>query len=42
MALDICGTEDQELREAGAERRAACVLVDEPASPGADDMRSTT
>ncbi|NED00423.1 ABC transporter ATP-binding protein [Streptomyces sp. SID6648] len=28
VALDVCDTEDQELREAGAERRAACVLVD--------------
>ncbi|WP_324798333.1 ABC transporter ATP-binding protein [Streptomyces cyaneofuscatus] len=28
VALDSCATEDQELREAGGERRAACVLVD--------------
>ncbi|SCE26261.1 peptide/nickel transport system ATP-binding protein [Streptomyces sp. ScaeMP-e83] len=39
VALDSCATEDQELREAGGERRAACVLVDAPA---ADDARSTS
>ncbi|MFJ9574732.1 ABC transporter ATP-binding protein [Streptomyces bacillaris] len=39
VALDSCATEDQELREAGGERRAACVLVDAPA---ADDSRSTS
>ncbi|MFB8101244.1 ABC transporter ATP-binding protein [Streptomyces sp. DSS69] len=39
VALDSCATEDQELREAGGERRAACVLVDVPA---ADDSRSTS
>ncbi|MYV66557.1 ABC transporter ATP-binding protein, partial [Streptomyces sp. SID2131] len=27
VALDVCGDLDQELREAGAERRAACVHV---------------
>ncbi|MEU3705577.1 ABC transporter ATP-binding protein [Streptomyces anulatus] len=42
VALDSCATEDQELRDAGAERRAACVLVDAPAPAGADDTRSTT
>ncbi|MFD8616248.1 ABC transporter ATP-binding protein [Streptomyces sp. NPDC059513] len=39
VALDSCATEDQELREAGGKRRAACVLVDVPA---ADDSRSTS
>ncbi|MYT34683.1 ATP-binding cassette domain-containing protein [Streptomyces sp. SID8356] len=39
VALDSCATEDQELREAGGERRAACVLVNAPA---ADDSRSTS
>ncbi|NYS18283.1 ABC transporter ATP-binding protein [Streptomyces sp. SJ1-7] len=39
VALDSCAAEDQELREAGGERRAACVLVDVPA---ADDSRSTS
>ncbi|RST20143.1 ABC transporter ATP-binding protein [Streptomyces sp. WAC04770] len=39
VALGSCATEDQELREAGGERRAACVLVDAPA---ADDSRSTS
>ncbi|MER6771403.1 ABC transporter ATP-binding protein [Streptomyces bacillaris] len=38
VALDSCATEDQELREAGGERRAACVLVDTPAT---DDSRNT-
>ncbi|WP_405893267.1 ABC transporter ATP-binding protein [Streptomyces sp. NBC_01527] len=33
VALDSCTTQDQELRDAGAARRAACVLVE----PGAAD-----
>ncbi|MGW4304340.1 ABC transporter ATP-binding protein [Streptomyces californicus] len=45
VALDRCATEDQELRAAGPERRAACVRVDEapegPAPSPADDTRST-
>lgn len=47
-ALDICATEDQELRVAGPSRRAACVLVEPGAtaapglSGGADEVRSTS
>ncbi|MFJ7948801.1 ABC transporter ATP-binding protein [Streptomyces sp. NPDC096354] len=45
VALDSCTTQDQELRDAGAARRAACVLV-EPgaadASQGAEEARSTS
>nr|WP_228995037.1 ABC transporter ATP-binding protein [Streptomyces sp. DH8] len=48
VALDLCATEDQALRDAGTGRRAACVRVDAssgaPAAPtpaGADDTRST-
>ncbi|MEW1611208.1 ABC transporter ATP-binding protein [Streptomyces sp. NPDC088744] len=42
VALDSCATEDQELREAGARRRVACVLVDADRSrPGDEDARST-
>lgn len=46
VALDSCTTQDQELRDAGAGRRAACVLV-EPgavavaARPDAEEARST-
>ncbi|MGV9254989.1 ABC transporter ATP-binding protein [Streptomyces sp. NPDC003697] len=35
VALDLCATEDQELRDAGAARRAACVRVDPGAEAGA-------
>ncbi|GAA3824093.1 ABC transporter ATP-binding protein [Streptomyces chiangmaiensis] len=44
VALDVCATQDQSLREAGAERQAACVHV----APGAAateeeaDVRSST
>ncbi|MFH8439390.1 ABC transporter ATP-binding protein [Streptomyces sp. NPDC018007] len=48
VALDLCATEDQVLRDAGAGRRAACVRMDAspgapaaPAPPGPDDTRST-
>ncbi|MET9595946.1 ABC transporter ATP-binding protein [Streptomyces sp. NPDC006516] len=47
-ALDICATEDQELRVSGPSRRAACVLVAPGAaaapglSGGADEARSTS
>ncbi|MFB7917801.1 ABC transporter ATP-binding protein [Streptomyces sp. NPDC056061] len=44
-ALDSCATRDQELREAGPARRAACVLVEPPATaadrPDAEEARST-
>ncbi|MGW3513693.1 ABC transporter ATP-binding protein [Streptomyces sp. NPDC000994] len=51
VALDLCGTRDQFLREAGPRRRAACVHVDPRAGAGAgapeaetteDDVRSST
>ncbi|MFD4955675.1 ABC transporter ATP-binding protein [Streptomyces sp. NPDC058451] len=49
VALDLCGTQDQFLREAGPRRRAACVHVDaeaEAETPEAetteDDVRSGT
>ncbi|MFJ3529927.1 ABC transporter ATP-binding protein [Streptomyces sp. NPDC090132] len=50
VALDSCATQDQELRDAGPERRAACVLVGPqgaaapvlPSLPGAEEARSTT
>ncbi|MFD4232554.1 ABC transporter ATP-binding protein [Streptomyces sp. NPDC058545] len=47
VALDSCTTQDQELRDAGAERRAACVLVEPGAADaslpqGAEEARSTS
>ncbi|MCQ4214339.1 ABC transporter ATP-binding protein [Streptomyces longispororuber] len=43
VALDVCAAEDQALREAGPERRAACVHVGPTdASTSAVDARSTT
>ncbi|MFD4694297.1 ABC transporter ATP-binding protein [Streptomyces sp. NBC_00683] len=48
VALDSCATEDQELRDAGQDRRAACVLVEPDAvtapgpQDGADKARSTS
>ncbi|MFG2672538.1 ABC transporter ATP-binding protein [Streptomyces sp. DT20] len=50
VALDSCATQDQELRDAGPGRRAACVLVGPqgaaapvlPGLPGAEEARSTT
>ncbi|MGW5276709.1 ABC transporter ATP-binding protein [Streptomyces sp. NPDC004044] len=47
VALDSCTTEDQELRKAGAARRAACVLVEPGAADaslrqGAEEARSTS
>ncbi len=47
VALDSCATQDQELRDAGPGRRAACVLVGPqgvaaPVLPGAEEARSTT
>ncbi|MER5688758.1 ABC transporter ATP-binding protein [Streptomyces sp. NPDC002205] len=47
VALDSCTTQDQELRDAGAARRAACVLVepgaaDAPLRHGAEEARSTS
>jgi peptide/nickel transport system ATP-binding protein len=39
VALDVCGTDDQVLRDAGAGRRAACVHVD--TAMGAEPVRST-
>ncbi|MFC9626003.1 ABC transporter ATP-binding protein [Streptomyces sp. NPDC056930] len=47
VALDSCATQDQELRDAGPRRRAACVLVEPgaaavPARPGAEEARSTS
>ncbi|MFD5064231.1 ABC transporter ATP-binding protein [Streptomyces sp. NPDC058394] len=47
VALDSCTTQDQELRDAGASRRAACVLVEPGAADaslrqGAEEARSTS
>ncbi|MGZ2357296.1 ABC transporter ATP-binding protein [Streptomyces sp. 372A] len=47
LALDSCATQDQELREAGPGRQAACVLVGPegaaaPVLPGAEEARSTS
>lgn len=47
LALDSCATQDQELRDAGPGRQAACVLVGPegaaaPVLPGAEEARSTT
>jgi peptide/nickel transport system ATP-binding protein len=47
VALDVCATQDQELRDAGAARRAACVHVGAAATTddgagGAVEARSTT
>ncbi|MFD7717388.1 ABC transporter ATP-binding protein [Streptomyces sp. NPDC059814] len=47
VALDSCTTRDQELRDSGPGRQAACVLVGPegaaaPALPGAEEARSTT
>lgn len=47
VALDSCTTQDQELRDAGAARRAACVLVgpgaaDASLRQGAEEARSTS
>lgn len=47
VALDSCTTQDQELRDAGTARRAACVLVEPgavgvPLLPGAEEARSTS
>ncbi|ROQ65629.1 peptide/nickel transport system ATP-binding protein [Streptomyces sp. 840.1] len=47
VALDSCTTLDQELRDAGPGRQAACVLVGPqgaaaPVLPGAEEARSTT
>jgi peptide/nickel transport system ATP-binding protein len=44
VALDVCATEDQVLREAGAERRAACVHVaaGDPAAGEEAEVRSST
>ncbi|MET7861419.1 ABC transporter ATP-binding protein [Streptomyces sp. NPDC005318] len=47
VALDSCTTQDQELRDAGTTRRAACVLVEPgaagaPLLPGAEEARSTS
>ncbi|MGW0665867.1 ABC transporter ATP-binding protein [Streptomyces sp. NPDC002746] len=50
VALDSCATQDQELRDAGPGRRAACVLVGPqgaaapvlPGLPGPEEARSTT
>ncbi|MFE7795545.1 ABC transporter ATP-binding protein [Streptomyces sp. NPDC057460] len=47
VALDSCTTQDQELRDAGAARRAACVLVEPGAADaslrqGAEEARSTS
>ncbi|MYQ80527.1 MULTISPECIES: ABC transporter ATP-binding protein [unclassified Streptomyces] len=46
LALDSCATQDQELRDAGAGRQAACVLVGTegaaPVLPGAEEARSTS
>ncbi|NED82289.1 ABC transporter ATP-binding protein [Streptomyces sp. SID11233] len=47
VALDSCATQDQELRDAGPGRLAACVLVGPqgaaaPVLPGAEEARSTT
>ncbi|MFB6708340.1 ABC transporter ATP-binding protein [Streptomyces sp. NPDC056333] len=47
VALDSCTTQDQELRDAGAAQRAACVLVepgtaDASFQQGAEEARSTS
>ncbi|MDX3065925.1 ABC transporter ATP-binding protein [Streptomyces clavifer] len=47
VALDSCATEDQELRAAGQDRRAACVMVDPDAVTASrphdgDTVRSTS
>lgn len=48
LALDSCATQDQELRDAGPGRQAACVLVGPggaaaaPVLPGAEEARSTS
>ncbi|MGY5035054.1 ABC transporter ATP-binding protein [Streptomyces sp. 900116325] len=47
VALDSCTTQDQELRDAGAARRAACVLMEPGAADaslrqGAEEARSTS
>lgn len=47
VALDSCTTQDQELRDVGAARRAACVLVEPGAADaslpqGAEEARSTS
>ncbi|SEC36535.1 peptide/nickel transport system ATP-binding protein [Streptomyces sp. 2131.1] len=47
VALDSCSTLDQELRDAGPGRQAACVLVGPegavaPVVPGAEEARSTS
>ncbi|PZT77024.1 MULTISPECIES: ABC transporter ATP-binding protein [unclassified Streptomyces] len=47
VALDSCATLDQELRDAGPGRQAACVLVDPagpaaPVLPGGEEARSTS
>ncbi|MDT0428648.1 ABC transporter ATP-binding protein [Streptomyces salyersiae] len=41
VALESCATEDQELRDAGEGRRAACVLV-EPGRPGTPGLQDGT
>ncbi|WP_428951939.1 ABC transporter ATP-binding protein [Streptomyces sp. cg35] len=42
VALDVCASEDQTLRDAGAGRRAACVHVSDEAGAPAVEARSTT
>ncbi|MEU2024758.1 ABC transporter ATP-binding protein [Streptomyces sp. NPDC016469] len=47
LALDSCATQDQELRDSGPGRQAACVLVGPegaaaPVLPGAEEARSTS
>ncbi|MGY0019092.1 ABC transporter ATP-binding protein [Streptomyces sp. YJ-C3] len=42
VALDVCASEDQALRDAGAGRRAACVHVSDEAGAPAVEARSTT
>ncbi|WNI22118.1 ABC transporter ATP-binding protein [Streptomyces sp. ITFR-16] len=47
LSLDSCATQDQELRDAGPGRQAACVLVGPdgaaaPVLPGAEEARSTS
>ncbi|WP_406283585.1 ABC transporter ATP-binding protein [Streptomyces sp. NBC_00209] len=46
LALDSCATQDQELRDAGDGRQAACVLAGPegaaPVLPGAEEARSTS
>ncbi|MGW1717667.1 ABC transporter ATP-binding protein [Streptomyces sp. NPDC002156] len=41
VALDVCGSEDQALRDAGRERRAACVHVDRSPRAGGGWSRSS-